>query len=214
MRPSARLLRAVTAERADLERQRDHLAREAADLRAALARIEQGMAQIDAQCLLLDRLAGGEASAGGAGGAAARGASGEAAAGEASAADAHALRGPAIRQVAVAVLTASGRDALHYREWYDLLVQQGHVVAGKDPLAVFLTQLSRSPVLRKGARPGHYELDRDAPARLKRKLDRLHREYLPAARAQRTRIAAEITGTEKQLEEAARLLEQDLEDAA
>ena len=49
MRPSARLVRAVTAERADLERQRAHLAREAADLRAALTRIEQGMAEIDEQ---------------------------------------------------------------------------------------------------------------------------------------------------------------------
>src|SRR3954451_22056107 len=56
MRPSARLVRAVAAERADLERQRAHLAREAADLRAALARIEQGMAEIDEQRDALDRL--------------------------------------------------------------------------------------------------------------------------------------------------------------
>src|SRR3954471_7387280 len=77
MRPSARFVRAVTAERADLERQREHLAREAADLRAALARIEAGMVAIDEQCGLLERLvpagehasgANGPGSASGAGG--------------------------------------------------------------------------------------------------------------------------------------------------
>jgi hypothetical protein len=115
----------------------------------------------------------------------------------------------------VDLLVASGREALHYREWFDLLTRQGHAVAGKDPLAVFLTQLSRSPVLRKGARPGHYELDRQAPARLKRKLDRLHREFLSANRAQRTRITAEIARTERQLDEAALLGGgDDLKDAA
>jgi hypothetical protein len=115
----------------------------------------------------------------------------------------------------VDLLVASGREALHYREWFDLLTRHGHAVAGKDPLAVFLTQLSRSPVLRKGARPGHYELDRQAPARLKRKLDRLHREFLSANRAQRTRITAEIARTERQLDEAALLGGgDDLKDAA
>ena len=74
--------------------------------------------------------------------------------------DPRVLRGPAIRTTAVALLVASGRDALHYREWFDLLTQAGHEVAGKDPLAVFLTQITRSPAVRKGARPGEYVLDR------------------------------------------------------
>ena len=43
----------------------------------------------------------------------------------------------------------------------------GHEIAGKDPLAVFLTQLSRSPVIRKGTRAGVYELDPTAPQRLR-----------------------------------------------
>ena len=269
MRPSPRLVRAVTAERADLERQRAHLAREAADLRAALARIEQGMAEIDEQCGVLDRLVPAAAGAAGAGGASAGGAgAGAASAGGASAGAASAdgaggasaasaggasadgastragaardgaagadaasggpasaivlggaarpgaLRGPAIREVAVRLLVAEGLDGLHYREWFDLLTGAGHAVAGKDPLAVFLTQLTRSPVVRKSATPGRYELDRQADQRLKRRIDRLHREYLSATRANRTRITAEIAKTERQLDEAQRALRTQLEDAA
>ena len=92
------------------------------------------MAEIDAQCGLLDRLAAPE--------------SPPAPPPEARRAG---LRGPAIREAAVRALVADGREALHYREWFELL---DHEVAGKDPLAVFLTQLSRSPAVRKGARPG------------------------------------------------------------
>jgi hypothetical protein len=200
MRPSARLVRAVTAERADLARQRAHLTREAADLRAALARIEEGLAAIDAQCGLLDRLI------------ARNGGAPPHAPDEPNTA----LKGPAIREVAVRLLIAAGHEGLHYREWFELLKTHGHEVAGKDPLAVFLTQLTRSPVVRKSAIPGHYELDRQAPERLRRRLDRLHREYLTATRPQRTQIAADIARTEKQLDEATRALPQprDLEDAA
>ena len=55
--PSARLVRAVAAERAELERHRARLATEADELRAALARIEHGLAEIDERRGLLDRLA-------------------------------------------------------------------------------------------------------------------------------------------------------------
>ncbi len=163
MRPSARLVRAVAAERADLERQRAQLAREADELRAALARIERGLGEIDAQCALLDRLAGEPPL--------------QAAPEPVDLVpDDGALRGPAVRAVAVEVLQASGREALHYRDWYDMVVRAGHRIAGKDPLAVFLTQLGRSPVLRKGAEPGVYELDPQARTRLHQRLERLHDE--------------------------------------
>ena len=56
---------------------------------------------------------------------------------------------------------------MHYREWYELLERAGHEIAGKDPLAVFLTQISRSPAVRRGARAGIYELDRGAFHRLR-----------------------------------------------
>jgi hypothetical protein len=205
MPPSARLVRAIAAERADLERQRAHLARQAAELRAALGRIELGLAEIDAQCALLERIAPGEREDPPA----------------APAANPRALRGPAIREAAVTVLRARGADELHYRDWYDLLVRAGYEVAGKDPLAVFLTQLGRSPVVRRTGRPGVYALDVAAPQALNARLDRLHRDLkalagddLSAVRARREAITKQIAETEKALDEAARVLETPHEDAA
>jgi hypothetical protein len=190
--PSARLIRAVAAEREQLRRQREKLATEAGELRAALARIESGLVEIDERWGLLDRLAPPEPQA-------------------PPAANGATLRGPAIREVAVRTLVDHGRDAAHYREWFELVTAGGHAIAGKDPLAVFLTQLSRSPAVRKGGRAGVYELDRQAPARLRATLDRLQSELreLTVARGQdiaarRTRLTAEIGRAERALEEVER----------
>jgi hypothetical protein len=71
------------------------------------------------------------------------------------------LRGQRIRAVAIQVLKRHRRkgNAVHYREWYDLLVRDGHRVAGKDPLATFLAELSRAPEVEKvGRRTGLYKL--------------------------------------------------------
>jgi hypothetical protein len=71
------------------------------------------------------------------------------------------LRGQRIRAVAIQVLKShrGERATVHYREWYDLIVRDGHRVAGKDPLATFLAQLSRAPeVERVGRRTGMYRL--------------------------------------------------------
>ncbi len=71
------------------------------------------------------------------------------------------LRGQRIRAVAIEVLKRhrGERASVHYREWYDLIVRDGHRVAGKDPLATFLAQLSRAPeVERVGRRTGVYRL--------------------------------------------------------
>src|SRR3954447_18732871 len=148
-RPSARLLRAVAAERAELERHRARLTIEADDLRAALGRIEHGLAEIDERRVLLDRLAPTPPPS------------------DDDRHDGKALRGPDIREVAVKLLLDNGREAMHYREWYELLERAGHEIAGKDPVAVFLTQLSRSPAVRRGTRAGTYELDRGAFHRLR-----------------------------------------------
>ena len=203
MGPSPRLLRAVVAERETLERQRAQLAREADALRASLARIEAGMAEIDALTARLDDLAttpSGKRHA----------PEPELPPVESHPDDSQALRGPAIRTTAVALLVASGRDALHYREWFDLLTQAGYEVAGKDPLAVFLTQITRSPAVRKGARPGEYVLDRGARATLQRRLDDLNQQLatlpqqttdLTELRTRRAQLTAEITKLEKALEE-------------
>lgn len=71
------------------------------------------------------------------------------------------LRGQRIRAVAIQVLKRHrrSRDPLHYREWYDLVVKDGHRVAGKDPVATFLAELSRAPEVESiGSRTGLYRL--------------------------------------------------------
>ena len=71
------------------------------------------------------------------------------------------LRGRRLEEVALAVL-AEERGAgieVHYREWFDLLRERGHLVAGKAPINTFLAQINRSrsvePV---GNRSGRYRL--------------------------------------------------------
>jgi hypothetical protein len=130
------------------------------------------------------------------------------------------LRGPAIRRAAIEVLRAlpERTEALHYRAWFDAVRAAGFDVAGKDPLAVFLTQLSRSPVVRRGTQSGVYEVDADAPRRLRDRLDALHADLrgltaapsatadLTAIRARRGAITTQITQVEKALEEAEAVL--------
>ena len=190
--PSARFVRAVAAERAELERHRARLAHEARELRTALTRIEHGLAEIDERCELLDRLTGAPRPEP-----------------QDDTPEGTLLRGPAIRERAVEALLESGREALHYRRWFELVTGEGAMIAGKDPLAVFLTQITRSPVVRRGPSAGVYELDRAAPERLAKTLERLQHELARTAtdRARRAHITAEIGRVEKALEEAARVLD-------
>ncbi len=200
-RPSSRLVRAVHAERAELARHRARLAEEADELRAALARLEHGLAEIDERRALLDRLAP---------------ASPEPSSPARRSGGANALRGPAIRETAVRMLAERGGEALHYREWFELLTRAGIEIAGKDPAAVFLSQLNRSPAVRKGTRAGVYELDRQAAGRHRAALDALQRELreltasvggdLAAIRARRAQLTIEIGRTERALEEIERVL--------
>jgi len=71
------------------------------------------------------------------------------------------LRGQRLREVAIQVLKRHKGEAVpvHYREWYELVVYDGHRVAGKDPVATFLTQVSRAPEIESvGRRSGLYRL--------------------------------------------------------
>jgi hypothetical protein len=71
------------------------------------------------------------------------------------------LRGRRLEETAIAVLANErGRGAeIHYREWFELLRSSGHLVAGKDPLNTFLTQINRSASIEKvGRRTGRYRL--------------------------------------------------------
>ena len=71
------------------------------------------------------------------------------------------LRGQRLRDVAIQILKSHKGEstAVHYKEWYELVVHQGHRVAGKDPVATFLTQVSRAPEVESvGRRSGLYRL--------------------------------------------------------
>jgi chaperonin cofactor prefoldin len=208
--PSARLLRAVAAERSDLRRQRDELLAQRQRVQDQLDEIDAAMAQLDERIILIDRLAG-EPRPTGASGAPAPSPPDE---------PGRRLRGPAIRAAAVQVLLGQPQrpEALHYRDWFGLMGEAGFLIEGKDPLAVFLTQLSRSPVVRRGTQSGIYELDPTAPARMRRQLEDLHTQLrgltatssattdLPAIRGQRTTLTAQISKTERALEEAEAVL--------
>jgi hypothetical protein len=70
------------------------------------------------------------------------------------------LRGQRLREVAVDVLRRiSSGDPIHYRVWFEALVESGYRVSGKDPLATFLTHVSRiEQVQGIGRRSGLYRL--------------------------------------------------------
>ena len=92
------------------------------------------------------------------------------------------LRGAAIRHEAIRLLIAGGRhDGIHYRDWYGLLVNAGYTVAGQDPLAAFLTNISRSPIVRPGDRPGVKRLDLGAAQQIAAELAAAHRDLAAVA---------------------------------
>jgi hypothetical protein len=222
--PSSRLLRAAVAERAELDRHRERLFVAREQLRAELARVDAGLAEVDERRRLLDRLV--PAAVGAHDDEEVEGREGPETPATlhqelGNAVDGSAqLRGTAIRETAVRLLLErrDGVEALHYRDWFELVVAEGYSIAGKDPLAVFLTQISRSPVVRRSTQAGIYEVDYAAPAHLGHRLEELHevlRELsaspqspldLAAVRARRQELTAEIGQVEKALEEASRLL--------
>jgi hypothetical protein len=76
------------------------------------------------------------------------------------------LRGQRLEEIAIELLSSTQPDfgqPIHYRDWFNLLRRAGHRVAGKDPLATFLAQLSRSESVEQvGQRSGLYRLRRAA----------------------------------------------------
>lgn len=71
------------------------------------------------------------------------------------------LRGQRLRDVAVQILTErlDPSEPIHYRAWFNLVREQGYAVAGKDPLATFLAQVSRAEQVKSlGKRSGLYLL--------------------------------------------------------
>jgi hypothetical protein len=240
-RPSRRLLRAAAAERDDLTRHRARLGREREATLAELRRLDDALRAVDRRLAVLGELTGPEEGAVAPFDAAAP-ADAVAPADAAPISDArapsergapaegpgrqparHVIRGPAIREAAVQVLISQPEhlDAVHYRRWYELVEDAGYEVAGKDPVAVFLTQVTRSPVVRKSTEPGVYEVDRQAPLRIRQRLERLQAELrevtvspqapvdLATVRARRHELDLAISQQERALEEALRVLRRD-----
>ena len=128
------------------------------------------------------------------------------------------LRGTAIREMAVRVLVERGAGPIHYRGGHALLREAGYAVSGKDPQATLLTQISRSPVVRRTTTAGVYEIDPEAPERLRNALAKLHAELreltsapadpddLARVRARRDELVGYINSTERALDEAERVL--------
>jgi hypothetical protein len=132
------------------------------------------------------------------------------------------LRGQAIREAAVRAIASSPRafEPLHYKDWYELLRGEGVMPAGKVPLATFLTQLGRSPVVTRTSSQGVYMLDHEFPERARRQLEQLRRQLrdshddpvgadpaaLAVARERRSELLAEVERLERELEEAFRSL--------
>jgi hypothetical protein len=211
---STRLSRAAAAERGELARHRERLISRRDALRAELDQIERALVDVDERSALLDRLAPAPPD---------QVPAAQVPVGSGSVTElpgAEVLRGTAIRETAVRLL-AGGPDAtrpVHYKRIYELLGEAGYAVAGKDPLATFLTQLSRSPVMRKTTEAGVYQLDPDAPDRLRRRLSDLQAELravtanptvtddLAEVRRRREQVLAEVAQAERALEEVARVL--------
>jgi len=126
------------------------------------------------------------------------------------------LKGSRIRAVAVRLLAASEQAGhpVHYSEWFAALGRAGFGVAGQDPLATFLTQISRSPVVEKTDGPGVYRLNLDTHyllhsrlRELQQELSQLHDgqqtlEAVISIRERRAQITAEVARVERELEEA------------
>jgi hypothetical protein len=71
------------------------------------------------------------------------------------------LRGQRLQEIAVEILASrlEPGQTIHYKQWFDWVEGEGFKVAGKDPLATFLTQISRSPrIASAGRRSGLYML--------------------------------------------------------
>lgn len=214
--PSRRLQQAAAAERTRLRRELDQARRAVDSLRNRLAREEQLQLEIEQRLALLDQLAAVPEELAG------RPAEDNVVAFPDTASDPpHGyLRGATIRVVAVRLLAATQEpgESIHYTDWYRLVTEAGYGVSGRDPLASFLTQISRSPVVVRADQPGHYLLDLDASERLRARLDELNGELLSlhhgqqtieaitSSRERRGELVSQISRVERALEEATEAL--------
>lgn len=217
--PSRRLQAAAAAERTRLERDLERLGMRERELSTQLAGVRESKEELEQQLQVLNRLAH---NAERAPDNARRRLRAVPAYGPDDTGEETVLRGAAIREAAVRALAGHAVPGapVHYRDWFELLLAQGFVPAGKDPLATFLTQIGRSPLVKRSTASGIYSLDLEFPERARQQLAGLNAqlnegrdepsgktvEEIAAARERRAKLTAEVHELERRLEEALRCL--------
>jgi len=221
--PSRRIRSAAAAERDRVERELARLAARERQVAQEMDRIRESREVLEHELGVLEQLADSRATVGSLPLRGTRRLQVVSEPDDAAPAGATMLRGAQVRETAVRVLAATGQTdrAVHYRTWFDLLRQRGFLPAGKDPLATFLTQIGRSPVVQRSTEPGVYSLDLAFPERASARLDRLKAELeqaqgalagdatvedLARAREHSGELQAEIQSLERTLAEARRSL--------
>jgi hypothetical protein len=158
---SQRFTQAATSERNRLVRRRSQLSRKRSDLQERLDDLDEQLESVEQEITVLESFAGRATEAKPA----------SAPAQGKGAGVLNTISGGAIRHLAVPLLLRRrGPGPIHYTEWANLLRAEGFEIAGKRPDAVFLNQVTRSPLVRATTKRGYYELDLDAPTRLEDQL--------------------------------------------
>jgi hypothetical protein len=137
---------------------------------------------------------------------------------------AHVLAGGDLRDAIarVALRRNAHGQAVHWRTWYEWLRNAGFDAAGKRSEATFQTQLARSPLVQRTERDGVYVLDVELVRKRRDELLELHDRLaqLPPAdqlalmgdvRSERRALQQRIGRAERALEEAWRLLVDELD---
>jgi hypothetical protein len=158
---SQRFTQAATSERNRLVRKRAQLSQKREDLQKRLDALDKELEAVDREIVVLEDFALGQND----------GHEPGAAPPIADSQSSRKISGGAIRTLAVPLLLREhGPGPIHYTEWAALLRAEGYEVAGKRPDAVFLNQVTRSPLVRSTTKAGYYELDVDAPQHLQDRL--------------------------------------------
>ena len=126
------------------------------------------------------------------------------------------LRGSQIRIAAVRLLAAREHPSrpIHYTDWFQIFSDAGYGIAGRDPQAVFLTQITRSVLIVHAGERGLYALDLDTPRRLREHLHVLHQELAGLHEGQQTiEHVATIAARRAELTNHVVKIERDLEEA-
>jgi hypothetical protein len=212
---SKRLAAAAEAERQRLERELQRSLSRAASAAAELQKAVEVGNEVRQRLALLDQLAGGTADV-----SERRSITRP----EVSAANAVVVRGAQIRRLAVRLLAGSpeAERPIHYVTWFEQFAESGYAIEARDPLANFLTQVTRSPLVVRATEPGTYALDFDVPRRLREELHNLHVELvnlhhgqqtiegIVPLREKRNELTSAITRVERELQEATDSLGLDL----